>query len=176
MLSILDEAPDFKARAVRGRRGALVEEEVSLGALGGAWALLLFYPKDFTRICPTEVTALSKRSHELRALSTEPFALSGDDLATHRRWIEEVLGEVEVPLCADPGGAVARAYWAWRASEGIAERATVLVDPARRVRYLAVHDLTVGRSVSELLRVVEALRTGEHAPAEWRPGQPTLGR
>ena len=171
MLRPGDPAPDLRAPAALpdGTAG-----EVSLAALRGRWALLLFYPRDFTTVCPTEVRELSKRAPELRALGAEPLAISVDDLATHRRWIAEVLGPLEVALVADPGGALARAFGAWLPGEGMAGRATYLVDPAGRVRYAAMHDLTVGRSVSEILRVLEALQAGGMAPAEWRPGQAVL--
>jgi alkyl hydroperoxide reductase subunit AhpC len=170
MVSILDMAPDFKARGVRGRGEPV---EVSLAGLRGGWVVLFFYPRDFTRVCPTEIRELSKRRAELGA---EVLALSVDDAATHRRWIAEALGEVSFPLLADPGGAVASAYGALLPGEGVAARATFVVDPAGVVQYAAAHSLNVGRSISELVRVLEALRTGEAVAAGWQPGQPTLGR
>lgn len=173
MVRLLEPAPDFTAQAVSGAGEAV---EVRLSALRGRWVLLLFYPRDFTAVCPTELTELSKRMPELRALSAEALAVSVDDLATHRRWIGEVLGPIALPLVADPDRAVSRAYGALLDGAGVATRATFLVDPAGVVQYAAFHNLQVGRSISELIRVLEALRTGERAPAEWRPGQPTLGR
>ncbi|BDG01965.1 peroxiredoxin [Anaeromyxobacter oryzae] len=173
MLSILDRAPDFKAAAVRGRGE---RTEVALADHAGRWLVIFFYPKDFTLVCPTEITELSKRRRELADLGADVVAISTDDVETHGRWIAEKLGEVAFPLAADPDRRIARAYGALLEREGIAARATFLVDPAGVVRYAAVHDLAVGRSVSEILRVLEALRTGEKAPAEWTPGTPTLGR
>lgn len=173
MVRLLEPAPDFTAQAVRGAGEAV---EVRLSALRGRWVVLLFYPRDFTPVCPTEVIELSKRMPELRALDAEAVALSVDDLATHRRWIAEVLGPVALPLVADPEGALARAWGALLERQGVAARATFVVDPAGVVQYASFHNLAVGRSISEIIRVLEALRTGERAPAEWRPGQPTLGR
>jgi peroxiredoxin 2/4 len=80
-----------------------------------------------------------------------------------------------VSLLADPDRTVARAYGALLEAEGVAGRVTYLVDPEGRVRYAAMHDLKVGRSISEIIRVLEALRTGRQAPAEWRPGLPIPG-
>jgi len=171
--TVLDAAPAFTALAVQGAGEQL---EVSLSALRGRWVVLLFYPRDFTRICPTEVTELSKRMPELRALGAEALALSVDDVETHARWIAEVLGPVALPLVSDPDGAIARAYGAFLPGPAVATRATFIVDPAGVIQLAAFHNLQVGRSISEILRVLEALRTGERAPAEWRPGQPTLGR
>jgi len=173
MIRPLDPAPDFTAPAVRGAGEPF---EARLSALRGRWVVLLFYPRDFTSICPTEVLELSKRMPELGALEADALAISVDDAETHRRWITEVLGPVAVPLVADPDRAITRAYGALLEREGVALRATYLVDPAGVVQYAALHNLQVGRSISELLRVLEALRTGERAPVEWRPGQPTLGR
>jgi alkyl hydroperoxide reductase subunit AhpC len=135
--------------------------------------VLFFYPQDFTLVCPTEVRELSKRRAELGA---EVLGLSVDDVETHRRWIAEVLGEVSFPLLADPGGAIARAYGVLLAREGVAARASFAIDPVGVIQYAAAHNLEVGRSISELVRVLEALRTGEAVPAGWQPGQPTLGR
>jgi len=173
MVRLLEPAPDFTAPAVRGAGEPV---EVRLAALRGRWVVLLFYPRDFTTVCPTEVLELSKRTPELRALEAEALAISVDDVETHRRWIAEVLGPVAVTLVADPDRAISRAYGALLEDRGVATRATFVVDPAGLVQYAAFHNLQVGRSVSELIRVLEALRTGERSPAEWQPGQPTLGR
>ena len=173
MVHLLEPAPDFVAQAARGAGEAV---EVRLSALRGRWVVLFFYPKDFTTVCPTEVIELGKRMPELRALSAEALALSVDELATHRRWIEEVLGPLALPLVADADRAIARAYGALQEPDGVASRATYLIDPAGLVQYAAFQPRRVGRSISEIIRVLEALQTGERAPAEWRPGQPTLGR
>ncbi len=173
MLTILERAPEFIAPAVRGRGEPT---EVSLADHAGRWLVVFFYPKDFSAVCPTEITELSKRRRELADVGADVVAISTDDVETHRRWIAEKLGEVAFPLAADPERRISRAYGVLLEREGIAARATFVVDPAGVVRYAAVHDLAVGRSVSEILRVLEALRTGERAPAEWRAGSPTLGR
>ena len=173
MIRLLEPAPDFRAPAVRG---AGEQVEASLSALRGRWVVLLFYPRDFSTVCPTEVTELSKRMPEFRALSAEALAISVDDAETHRRWIAEVLGPLALPLVADPERSISRAYGALLEEAGVAGRATFIVDPAGLVQFASFHPRAVGRSISEILRVLEALRTGERAPAEWRPGEPTLGR
>jgi peroxiredoxin 2/4 len=170
VLSVLEAAPDFEASGLRGLDEPV---EARLSDLRGGWVVLFFYPRDFTPVCPTEVRELSKRRAELWA---DLLGLSVDDTETHRRWIAEVLGEVSFPLLADPGGAIASAYGVLLAREGVAARATFAIDPAGVIQYAAVHNLNVGRSISELVRVLEALRTGAAVPAGWQPGQPTLGR
>lgn len=173
MPRLLEPAPDFTAAAVDG---AGEPAEVRLSALRGRWVILFFYPRDFTTVCPTEIRELSKRMPELRALGAEALAISVDDASTHRRWIAEVLGPLALPLVADADRAIAAAYGALLPEAGVAARATFVIDPAGVVQYAAFHNLAVGRSISELLRVLEALGTGERSPADWRPGQPTLGR
>jgi alkyl hydroperoxide reductase subunit AhpC len=149
--------------------------DLSLADYRGRWLVLAFYPRDFTQVCPTEIRELSKRAREFAALGADVIAVSVDDLDTHRRWIAEVLGPVAVPLAADPSKENARAWGALLERQGVAARATFVVDPAGRVRHAAYYDLAVGRSISETLRVIEALRAGGPSPAEWRPGEPMLG-
>jgi alkyl hydroperoxide reductase subunit AhpC len=169
--SILQRAAEFKAPAVIGTGEPT---EVSLAACPGHWVVLFFYPRDFTVVCPTEILELSKRVRELRDLDAEVIAISVDTVERHRQWIAEKLGRVEIPLAADPSRGIARAYGVLLEEQGVAARATFVVDPAGVVRYAAFHDLAVGRSVSEILRVLEALQAGAPVPAEWRPGDPTL--
>lgn len=172
MILVRAPAPPLRARALLpdGTVG-----QVSLEALRGRIAVLAFYPRDFTSVCPTEVLELSKRARELRALGAEVVAISVDSVETHRRWVVEALGPLEISLAEDPGGAHARAYGVLLEPDGVPARATVVVDGEGRVRHVACYDLSVGRSVSETLRVIEALRTRENVPAEWRQGAPTLG-
>lgn len=149
--------------------------ELALDEFRGRFLVLAFYPRDFTRVCPTEIRELSKRAREFEDLGAAVVAVSVDDVETHRRWISEVLGPTAVPLAADPTKENARAWGALLEREGVAARATFVVDPAGVVRHAALYDLAVGRSISETLRVIEALRAGAASPAEWRPGEPTLG-
>jgi peroxiredoxin 2/4 len=172
---ILDPAPDFRAAAAIGPSPGEVRE-VALGDYAGRWLVLVFYPRDFTPVCPTELLELSRRARELSELRAEVLAVSVDDVPTHQRWLREVLGPIAFPLAADPAGAMSRAYGAFLDRAGVAARATVIVDPEGVVQYAAFHNLEVGRSPSEILRVLEALRTRERVPAEWRRGEPTLGR
>lgn len=169
--ALLDPAPAFRARAV------MPDGEVrplSLEAFRGRWLVLAFYPRDFTRVCPTELRELSKRARELAELGADVVACSVDELETHRRWIAEELGPLAIPLAADPSKENARAWGALLEREGVAARATFVVDPAGVLRHAAFYDLSVGRSISETLRVIEALRAGGLHPAEWRPGEPPL--
>jgi alkyl hydroperoxide reductase subunit AhpC len=170
---LLERAPAFKARAVMPDGGV---RELTSDEFRGRWMVLAFYPRDFTRVCPTEIRELSKRAREFADLDAAVVAVSVDDLETHRRWIAEVLGPIAVPLAADPSKENARAWGALLDREGVAARATFVVDPSGVVRHASFYDPSVGRSMSELLRVLEALRAGAPIPADWRPGEPTLGK
>lgn len=171
MPTLLEPAPPFRARAAMpgGEVRTLALEEFR-----GRWLVLAFYPRDFTAVCPTEIRELSKRAREFADLDAAAVAVSVDDVETHLRWIAEVLGPIAIPLAADPARENARAWGALLEREGVAARASFVVDPAGVLRHASFYDLAVGRSISELLRVVEALRAGGPRPAEWRPGEPML--
>jgi alkyl hydroperoxide reductase subunit AhpC len=173
MVRILEKAPDFRARAVSGKGEIL---ELSLADFKGKWFVLFFYPRDFTAVCPTEIVEFSKRTAEFEALGAKVAGCSVDTAESHRNWIEKGLGPIAIPLLADPGKEMARSYGALIEKEGVATRATCIVDPGGVVQYACWHNLHVGRSVSETLRVLEALQTAERTPAEWHRGQETLGR
>jgi peroxiredoxin 2/4 len=155
MAKILERAPAFRARALMPD-GSI--RELAPSDFAGSWLVLAFYARDFTAVCPVEVLELSKRAPELAAAGASVVALSVDDVDTHRRWIEEKLGPIAVPLASDPTREVSRAYGALLEREGYAARATFVIDPSGVVRNATYGDPAVPRSVSEILRVVEALR------------------
>ncbi|HSN15560.1 MAG TPA: peroxiredoxin [Anaeromyxobacteraceae bacterium] len=173
MVKVLEPAPTFKATAVV-RKGEF--ESFDLADYEGSWVVLAFYPADFTTVCPTELLELSRRAKEFAALNAEVVGISTDSKHSHKAWISMDLGELSFPLVADPKKEISRAYGALLEQEGVAARATFLIDPAGVVQYASFHPPSVGRSVSEILRVLEGLQTGEYVPAEWSRGKPTLGR
>lgn len=173
MLAVLEKAPRFKATAVV-RKGEF--EPFDLASYEGTWVVLAFYPADFTVVCPTELLELSRRKKEFAALNAEIVGVSTDSRHSHRAWITMDLGELTFPLVADPKKEIARAYGALNEQEGVAARATFLIDPSGVIQFASVHPPSVGRSVSEILRVLEGLQTGENVPAEWVRGKPTLGK
>jgi peroxiredoxin (alkyl hydroperoxide reductase subunit C) len=173
MVTVLEKAPEFTATAATGK-GEFVE--VSLASHRGRWVVLFFYPLDFTFVCPTEILEFSKRAREFESLGAQVLGCSVDSEYAHRAWIENGLGELRIPLVSDITKRIARDYGALIEDEGIATRATFLIDPQGIVQYACYHNTAVGRSVSETLRVLEALQTGEKCPVDWRPGAKTLGR
>lgn len=175
MARIREPAPAFRARAAMPD-GAV--RDLGLADFAGRWLVLAFYPRDFSEICPTEVLELSKRAPELAALGASVVALSVDDVETHRRWIAEKLGPIAVPLAEDPTREISRAYGALLEREGFAARATFVVDPEGVVRHASFGDPAVARSISEILRVLEALRARRQVPGplEGPAGGRTPGR
>ena len=173
MVRVYEKAPDFTAPTAAGK-GEI--GEVTLSALRGKWVVLFFYPLDFTTVCPTEILEFSKRAREFEALGAAVAGCSTDSQFSHRAWIRGELGEIAIPLVADLTRSISRSYGALLEDRGYATRATFIVDPAGILQYACFHNTAVGRSVSETLRVLEALQTGERCPVEWRPGATTLGR
>jgi peroxiredoxin 2/4 len=165
MLKPGDPAPPFDLACAKDDR----IERIALATLRDSMIVLFFYPRDFSFICPTEVSGFH-RARELFA--KEDAALLGasvDSAESHRRWARE-LGGIGYPLIADEGGALARAYGVFDEQEKVAMRATFLIDRGRKVAYSAACPINVGRSVSETLRIVRAIRTNRLCPADWNPG------
>lgn len=150
-------------------------KDISLDEYKGKWVVLFFYPLDFTFICPTEITEFSKRDSEFKAKNTQVLGVSIDSVYSHRAWLKE-LGNLNYPLLSDITKEVSRKYGVLLEDKGIALRGTFIIDPEGKLRYQLIHDLGIGRSVEEILRVLNALQTGELCPVEWKPGKSTLGK
>lgn len=170
-------APDFDLPSTKNIER--LDENVKLSDYRGKWLVLLFYPLDFTFVCPTELTAFSDRYEDFQGIGVDVIGLSTDSVYSHRAWLQTPRdkGGVEglrYPLAADLTKQTARDYGVLIENEGIALRGLFVIDPEGVLRYKVVHDLNIGRSVEETLRVIQALQTGGLCQAEWRPGQETL--
>ena len=151
-----------------------LDEPVELDLHRGRWLLLVFYPADFTFVCPTEMLAFSAAVADFGADEADIVGISTDGVHCHQAWQEFVLGPLAFPLAADTSLRVTRDYGVLIEDEGVARRALFIIDPEGIVRYQVVHDSDVGRSVDESLRVLQALRAQTPVPADWAPGRPTL--
>lgn len=167
MLKPDDKAPPFDLPCANDGR----IERLSLRLLKSEMIVLFFYPRDFSFICPTEIVGCHQMRADFAAEKTQVIGASVDDAETHLRWAQE-LGGIGYPLLADEGGVLAKAYGVFDENEGVAKRATFILNAERRVVYAVASAYNVGRSVIETLRVVRALRTGRMCPADWTPGQP----
>lgn len=163
-------APDFKAEAyVAGQF-----KEVSLKDYQGKWVCLFFYPLDFTFVCPTELRAFAQKEAEFKELGCQVISCSTDSKFSHKAWFERDLQEVKYPILADTAHTISRNYGVLIEEQGIALRGTYLIDPKGTLQWMSVNALGTGRSVDEVVRTLQALKTGELCPAEWKPGKATL--
>jgi peroxiredoxin (alkyl hydroperoxide reductase subunit C) len=126
------------------------------------------------------VTAFSDRIKEFADLNAEVLGVSLDTVFVHKAWIQTPrdkngVGEIKYPLASDPTQQAARDYGVLIESEGLAARGLFIIDPNGMLQYQVVHSLNIGRSVDEVLRVLEALQAGGLCPSDWRPGQKLLG-
>lgn len=168
LVQVGEKAPDFSLKGIVQNRIS----DYSLSRYKGKWLVLFFYPADFTFICPTEVIGFSKLVREFAAEEAGILGVSVDSLDSHRSWAEE-LGGVEYPLLSDDEKKMSRAYGVLNEREGVASRATFIINPDAQINYIVVSHVNVGRSVGETLRVLKALRTDRLCPSEWKPGDPT---
>jgi alkyl hydroperoxide reductase subunit AhpC len=163
-------APPFDLQTVEASREA--PRRARLSDYRGRWLAVIFYPRDFSFVCPTELTAFSARMSDFRDRGCELLGVSVDSLALHREWFATApaaggLGPLQFPLASDPKGEAARAYGVWDAAKRVSQRGLFIVDPEGVLQYAVVHNLSVGRSADEVLRVLGALQTGGLCPASW---------
>jgi len=170
-------APSFSARCTWA--GGQRHDTGTLEDYVGSWLLLIFYPRDFTFVCPAELIAFSSRFAELRERNCRILAVSVDSLRVHREWLslprtEGGLGPLRFPLASDPTGEIARAYGVWNEERQMADRGLFIIDPDGVLQYQLVHNLSIGRDPGEVLRVVDALREGGLCPPSWTLGDGTI--
>ncbi len=170
-------APDFDMRTTKNLN--TLEERVRLRDYRGQWLVLFFYPADFTFVCPTEIRGFRDHYQQFRSLKADILGVSTDTVYSHRAWIETPperngVGQLPYPLASDATKSVSRRYGVLDEREGLALRGLFIIDPEGVLRYEVVHDMDIGRSVNETLRVLAALQSGGLCPMEWQPGQPTL--
>lgn len=151
-------------------------KQISLSDYKGKYLVLFFYPADFTFICPTEIQEFSRRYEEFKAANCEILGFSTDSKHSHKAWIKNGLGKLNHPLVADFTKSITRDYDALVEADGVAQRATFIVDDKGMVQHASYNTDLLGRSVTETLRMVQALQTGERCPVEWKPGSKTLGK
>lgn len=170
-------APDFTMKTTADLEN--LTSTASLSDYRGKWLVLFFYPLDFTFVCPTEITAMSDAYEEFVKLGADVLGVSTDSVYSHRAWIhtpreQNGIAGVKFPIASDITKEVSRKYGVLVEEEGVALRGLFIIDPEGVLQYAVVHSLSVGRSVQETLRVLQALQTGELCPADWKPGQKTL--
>ena len=171
MIQITKPAPEFKAKAYHN--GKFIE--LKLSDFKGKWVVLVFYPRDFTFICPTELLGFAKAQSDFTKLNAVIIGASTDSEHSHKAWISRDLPDVTYPVLADTSHSISRDYGILN-DNGASERGTFIIDPEGILKYLVISASSVGRSVTETLRVLKALQTGDLCPMEWNTGQKTLGK
>jgi peroxiredoxin (alkyl hydroperoxide reductase subunit C) len=180
MISVGHVFPEFSLKAVKGGDLATVDEDpfVTLDreALRGRWTVLFAWPMDFTFVCPTELAEFGRRTADFADRDAQVVGLSTDTHFVHLAWrrSHEDLRDLPYPMLADTKRELSTALGILHPTEGVDLRATLIVDPDLVVRWVCVNDLSVGRSVPEVLRVLDALQTNELCPCNWQKGQQTL--
>lgn len=157
-------------------------QPVTLRSYGGRWLVLVFYPGDFTFICPTELEELGSMYGEFQKLGAEVLSVSTDSVYVHKAWHDTspAIKGLSFPMVADPGGRLSQHLGVYLADEGVALRGSFIFDPDGRLCAYEVHHNTIGRNMEELLRKLQAAafvrENGgvEVCPVGWKPGQRTL--
>lgn len=170
-------APDFDMPSTKNIE--TLGENVKLSDYKGKWLILLFYPLDFTFVCPTELIHFSDRLDDLNGIGAEVIGISTDSVHSHRAWLrtpkdKNGIEGVTYPIASDVGGKLARQYNILVEDANIALRGLFIIDPEGVLQYSVVHSLNIGRSVDETLRVLQGLQTGGLCAADWSPGQENL--
>ncbi|MFT0545820.1 alkyl hydroperoxide reductase subunit C [Allopusillimonas ginsengisoli] len=167
----------FKATAFHN--GKFVE--VSNESIAGKWSVFVFYPADFTFVCPTELEDLAENYEQFQKMGVEIYSVSTDTHFSHKAWHDtsEAIGKVQYPMIADPTQQLSRNFEVLIEEEGIALRGTFVINPEGEIKVMEVHDNGIGRVASELLRKVKAAQyiaahPGEVCPAKWEEGAKTL--
>ncbi|MBU3644872.1 MAG: peroxiredoxin [Candidatus Methylopumilus sp.] len=167
----------FKAQAFHN--GKFVE--VTDADLRGKWSAVVFYPADFTFVCPTELGDLADMYGEFQKIGLEIYAVSTDTHFTHKAWHDasDTIKKIKYPMIGDPTGTITRNFGVMIEEEGLALRGTFLINPEGVIKAMEVNDLGIGRSAADLLRKAQAAQyiaahPNEACPASWKPGEETL--
>lgn len=176
MLTVGDKLPEFKLNAVVSREQGKEFQEISAASFPGKWKVLFFWPLDFTFVCPTEIAEFGRRTQDFRDRDAEVLGASIDSQYVHLAWGNQHpdLKNLPFPMLADVKRELSSALGVLHKTDGVALRATFIIDPEGIIRFASVHDLSVGRNVEEVLRTLDALQTDELCPCNWKKGDPTL--
>jgi len=177
MVNINEKAPDFTEDAFLDGK----IKKISLSDYKGKWVVLFFYPADFTFVCPTELGELADNYEAIKKLGADVISVSTDTAFVHKAWHDnsETIKKIKFPMLADPAQRVCKSYWTLIENEGISLRATYIINPDGIIKAFEFHDNSIGRSVEELIRKIQAAKfvtehNGMVCPVNWKPGAKTL--
>ena len=175
----LINTPVLPFKAMAYHNGSFTE--VTQDTLKGKWSVFVFYPADFTFVCPTELEDLADNYAEFQKLGAEIYSVSTDTHFTHKAWHDtsDTIRKIRFPMLADPTGALSRNFQVMIEDEGLALRGTFIINPQGQIKAMEVNDNGIGRDAKELLRRLKAAKyvaehPGEVCPAKWQEGAETL--
>lgn len=181
LISVGMDVPDFTMETYEPAAGVFGKFALAEQRAQGKWTVLVFYPADFTFVCPTELADLAAHQAEIEALGVKTISVSADTKFAHLAWrnSEKLLEGVKYTMAADPTGKVSRMFGVYDEMSGLALRGTFLISPAGKLVTSEVNFYNVGRDMGELLRKLKAntyldTHPAEACPARWQPGQKTL--
>ena len=167
----------FKAQAFK--EGKFIE--VSDADLKGKWSVVVFYPADFTFVCPTELEDLAEHYDEFKKLGVEVYSVSTDTHFSHKAWHDtsDAIRKIRYTMIGDPTGTITRNFDVMREDAGLADRGTFVIDPDGVIQAMEITAEGIGRDAGDLLRKVKAAQyvaahPGEVCPAKWKEGDKTL--
>lgn len=156
-------------------------KQMKLSDFKGKWLVLLFYPADFTFICPTELEKAAELYPDFQKENAEVVSVSTDTVFVHKAWHDnsEAIKKIKFPMAADPAGKLCQAFGTYLPEEGLSLRGSFIIDPEGVLKAMDIHDNSIGRSAEEILRKLQAAKFVEEnpgmvCPASWKPGGKTL--
>jgi peroxiredoxin (alkyl hydroperoxide reductase subunit C) len=176
MLTVGDKPPAFDLNAVVSTNPKTAFQRISDQSDAGKWKVVFFWPKDFTFVCPTEIAAFGKLNGEFNDRDAVVYGVSTDSEFVHLAWRNSHADLKDLPfaMLADIKRELSQTLGVLDKAEGVALRATFIVDPQGVIRFVSVNDLSVGRNPQEVLRVLDALQTDELCPCNWQKGEDVL--
>jgi peroxiredoxin (alkyl hydroperoxide reductase subunit C) len=176
MLGIGQKFPQLALTGVVSNDMKNAFQPIDASTFAGKWKVVFFWPKDFTFVCPTEIAGFAKLDREFRDRDAQILGVSTDSEFVHLAWrrSEADLKDLPFPMLSDLKRELTGALGILDPKEGVAQRATFIVDPDDVIRFVYVTDLSVGRNPQEVLRVLDALQTDELCPCNWTRGEETL--
>ena len=177
MININSVVPDFEVDAYQNEE----IKKIKLADYKGKWVVLIFYPADFTFVCPTELEDAATYYEAVKKLGGEIMSISTDTTFVHKAWHDQspTIGKIQYPMLADPTGNLSKMFGTYMEAEGLSLRGTFIIDPDGVLKTAEIHDNSIGRNAKEMLRKLQAAKfvrehKGNVCPANWEPGREVL--
>jgi peroxiredoxin len=176
-LKINDQIPNLEADAYYNNSTV----RINFSDYRGKWMVFIFYPADFTIVCPTELQDMASIYKNFTDQGAEVFGVSRDTVYVHKAWHDSDprIKSIQFPMLSDTTGNICRAFGTYNESDGLSQRASFIFDPDGKLKAMEIHDNSFGRNTQELLRELEAAKfvrenPGNVCPADWKPGEETI--